>query len=61
LNNIKVPTLLIEGPFQNNLQELICLNQSLSTVLNNKIIMGRLEQLSFAIVEILKIKKFEIK
>jgi N-acetylmuramoyl-L-alanine amidase len=50
LNNIGIPTLLIEGPFQNNPQELILLNNSFNAFSNDEEITGRLEQLSSAIV-----------
>lgn len=50
LRNINIPTLLIEGPFQNNPIELQQLNQSLNEYHNDKKISGRLEQLTKAIV-----------
>ena len=53
LKNIKIPILLIEGPFQNNPNELILLNQSLKNFEDNKCVTGRLCQLTSAIVKIL--------
>lgn len=50
LRNISIPTLLIEGPFQNNPIELMLLNQSLTDFQNSKAVNGRLEQLTKAIV-----------
>lgn len=52
LKNIKIPILLIEGPFQNNPDELILLNQSLLKLRNEGKVEGRLEELSLAIANI---------
>ncbi len=53
LKNIKIPTLLIEGPFQNNQAELKLLNQALLTWQTKTQVTGRLSQLTMAIVEAL--------
>ena len=50
LKNMKIPTLLIEGPFQNNPNELVLLNQSLIDFKVHNKVNGRLEQLVKAIV-----------
>ena len=53
LKNIKIPILLIEGPFQNNPDELILLNHSLKSFEDNKAVTGRLGQLTNAIINTL--------
>ena len=53
LKNIKIPILLIEGPFQNNPDELILLNHSLKSFEDNKVVTGRLGQLTNAIINTL--------
>lgn len=53
LKNIKVPTLLIEGPFQNNPNELLVLEQSLKKFNNGTDVSGRLEELTRAIMSVL--------